>query len=245
MFAALCGSPIVTSILPRSIAAYWLGLALGLGGSLFASGDLRKEAARGNKLVYRGKYEEALAVWEGVVAKDPGNVQGLLQLGNCQSMLTRFEEAEATFRRALSLEPKNPSVLLSVGLLYFRQGLHGQAEEYLRKTLAARSWQPQAYYHLGLIYEKRGDKSKAIQCYVKELENNNRCSAAWHHFMVLRSEGKRNRMPDRVAIGIFAGCMGFSGLMLLFAKLLNRTRSKPELAGVDERAWPEQVPEQV
>ena len=52
-----------------------------------------------------GSYEDALRLFEGIVARDPINVRATYELGDCYHFAGQLEKARATYSRVLELDP--------------------------------------------------------------------------------------------------------------------------------------------
>jgi tetratricopeptide (TPR) repeat protein len=69
-----------------------------------------------------GRLDEALALEEAVVRRDPVNVTALFNLGNYQRMAGRYDAAIASFRTVLSLSPDRGNAHAQLGNALMRKG---------------------------------------------------------------------------------------------------------------------------
>ena len=139
----------------------------------------------GDRLMAAERYQEALALWLGLLKENPDDSEALLRAGIAQSMLAQYDAAAESFDHALRLNPRNAPVLYNRALLRLKLGELDAAEKQLHELLGICDWYPNANYHLGLICEKRGDPAAADGYYVKELNVNPSSAMAWKRHMEL------------------------------------------------------------
>jgi TolB-like protein/Tfp pilus assembly protein PilF len=99
-----------------------------------------------------GRLDEALALNEAVVRRDPVNVSALFSLGNDQRYAGRFDAAIASYRTVLSLAPGRGNTHASIGMTLLLKGdAPGALAEIEQET--SEVWKmmglPMAYYALG------------------------------------------------------------------------------------------------
>jgi tetratricopeptide (TPR) repeat protein len=113
-----------------------------------------------------GRLDEALALAEAVVRRDPVNLIGLFNLGIFQRMAGQFDAAIASFRTVLSLAPGRPSAHVQLGVALLLKGdAPGALAEIDQET--SEIWKltglPMAYHALG----RKTDSDVAL---LKEIE---------------------------------------------------------------------------
>jgi TolB-like protein/Tfp pilus assembly protein PilF len=69
-----------------------------------------------------GRLDEALALKEAVVRRDPVNVTALFSLGNAQRLAGRYDAAIASFRTLLSLSPNRGTAHAQLGITLLQKG---------------------------------------------------------------------------------------------------------------------------
>ncbi len=116
-----------------ALAAETLKQALEI--SAGANPDLKRALAQ--NLMLAERYEEALKVYEELVAEEPKDVQSFLRLSQIHRQQGRFEQARAAANKASELDPENLEVRYNeVGLLE-SEGKPAEAIELLKEMLAA------------------------------------------------------------------------------------------------------------
>jgi len=89
------------------------------------SAEIRKSESKnqeGMLLLRLRKNKEALAIFNEVLAKDPGNIEALWGKGEFLRRNYRFKEAEETFNKTLQLKPGYLSALNSLAYIKYQQG---------------------------------------------------------------------------------------------------------------------------
>lgn len=82
-----------------------------------------------NTLRSRSKFNDALALYEGVLENDSGNVEALIGKGICLQMQNRGRLAFDSFSEATRLDPQNACALTHCGILYKEEGRLVEAAE--------------------------------------------------------------------------------------------------------------------
>ena len=72
-------------------------------------------------LVQKQRYEEAVPVFEALLAADPSGVQTQESLARCLDRLGRWAEAIARYQLVLDADPERPDTLAALGLCLVRQ----------------------------------------------------------------------------------------------------------------------------
>jgi tetratricopeptide (TPR) repeat protein len=100
-----------------------------------AAETMQDGVAEGITLIRAGKYNEAVVVLRGAVAKAPEDQQALLQLGVALNRSFGGKEAESLLKQALMNEPENAAVNYELGLHYFNKEVYAEAADYFESTL--------------------------------------------------------------------------------------------------------------
>lgn len=79
----------------------------------------------------QGRYDEATAHFEDVLARDPGRLDALVGLGVSRYKLGAFDEAVDALSHAVAQAPTHAAAQLYLGLGYLQKGEDGLAEEHL------------------------------------------------------------------------------------------------------------------
>jgi tetratricopeptide (TPR) repeat protein len=81
-----------------------------------------------------GRYAEALAILQKVIAAQPGRALAFLQAGFCLTKLHRYEEALESYERAFQVAPNYGDAHAYAGLAYHELGRNREAFESLPKS---------------------------------------------------------------------------------------------------------------
>src|SRR5262249_19053815 len=120
-------------------------------------------------LMSLGRLDEALALAEAVVQRDPVNVTPLFNLGDYQRMAGRYEAAIASFRTVLSLSPNQGGAHCYLGIALMQKGdaTAALAEIEQEKTELSRIvGLPMAYCALG----RKADADAALDARIANYE---------------------------------------------------------------------------
>jgi len=126
---------------------------------------------RANALDMLGRYEEAVAAYEGVIAEDARWWEAHANLGICHARSGRPEEAEAAFRRGLEACPGSPEIRdeLAAHLLAYG-GDPREALALAEEAVALGSDEIRHLYTLGEARLANGDEEGAMDAYRRVLE---------------------------------------------------------------------------
>jgi len=122
-------------------------------------------------------YQQQITILEGVVAKDPGNRNAWVQLGNDYFDSDQPMKAVDAYGKALELDGNDPDVLTDQGVMYRRLGWYDQAVKNFEKASSLNPNHLQSLYNLGIVYrDDLKDYPKAI--------------AAWERLLTLNPNGQ-------------------------------------------------------
>jgi TolB-like protein/Tfp pilus assembly protein PilF len=122
-----------------------------------------------NLLASLGRLDEALALDEALVRRDPVNVTTLYNLGGVQRMTGRYDAAFASYRTVLSLSPGNGSTAASLGVALLLKGdAQGALTEIEQETSEVYKMigLPMAYHALG----RKADSDAALAAVIAKYE---------------------------------------------------------------------------
>ena len=122
-----------------------------------------------------GRLDEALALDEAVVRRDPVNVSALFNLGYYQRMAGRFDAAIASYRTVLSLSPGQGGAHAELGnALLLKGDAQGALSEIEQET--SELWKmvglPMAYHALGRKADSDAALAALIAKYEKDASSN-------------------------------------------------------------------------
>jgi len=116
-----------------------------------------------------GRLDEALALEEAIVRRDPVNLNGLFNLGHLQRMAGRYDAAIASFRTTLSLSPNQGVAHSELGMALMQKGDATAALTEIEQE-KSESWRmyglPMAYCALG----RKADADAALNAVIAKYE---------------------------------------------------------------------------
>ena len=92
----------------------------------------------------RGKAEEAIALFNKVLEKEPGNIEALNGLGHTHLQMNAYGVAISKFKRALSQNPSFGPSMIGMAQVYKQMGRRPEAIKWFEKYLNSNSNRPHA-----------------------------------------------------------------------------------------------------
>jgi len=121
-------------------------------------------------------FQQQISMLKGIVAKDPGNRNAWVQLGNDYFDSNQPMNAVEAYDKALKLNGNDPNVLTDQGVMYRRLGWFDKAVGNFEMASKIDPNHRQSLYNLGLVYrDDLHDVPKAI--------------AAWERFLAINPDG--------------------------------------------------------
>lgn len=120
-----------------------------------SSGEL--QTALGNLLQEEKRWEEALALWQKLLRKQPTMVEAHMGMALSLRILGRTEEASLSYLRALDLAPKNPEIYTSLESLYLSLGKEAELLSALLERSLRDRRNPLLFKSLARIEERLGN----------------------------------------------------------------------------------------
>jgi len=148
---------------------------------------------RGNELLARGAYAEALECYQQLVNLDSRDAVARNGLGTALAQLTRFNEAEDQFRRALGIRPGFPEAHFNLAGVLQSRGRLDESELPLRRALKLKPSYIDARVSLGMSLVLLGRLQEARECYEKALR------AAPRNVQALVGRGQIDALEGRFA----------------------------------------------
>ena len=124
-----------------------------------------------NELVARGKYEDALPLYQRILARDPTYAMSVYNLGLCYYNLGRLDQAERYLSQAGELSPNDPEAYIHLGMTYLKMSRLDAAEQAVRRALSLDPHGRGYHFALGVILEQSGELKGALAEFRAELAN--------------------------------------------------------------------------
>lgn len=120
---------------------------------------------RGNFLLDRGEYEEAITFYEKALSINSQNVVALTNKGTALDQLGKYEEAVKCFDKVLEINPKDEEALNNKGSSLIKLNRYEEAVKYFDKVLAINPYNFVTHYNKGIALGKLGKYEEAIKSY--------------------------------------------------------------------------------
>lgn len=121
------------------------------------------DLSEGAQLFQQGKYEEAIALFQKVIEKDPDNVEAHYNLALSLLRSGKQEEAIALLEKVKEMKPDMMETYLALGECYFNKGENDKAVSYFEKALEIDPNNAEVYYNVGIIHYKNDRTDDAVK----------------------------------------------------------------------------------
>lgn len=137
---------------------------------LILTEELKKGLEDGNKLFNEGKYNEAIAVFNDLVKKNPEAYIIYLNIGNCYFKMEDYIKAEESYRKVLEKDPKNVNAIIGIGNSLLNRGEKEEALNWYRKIEFEKIQDEIVLYNLGNSFYENSQFEEAEKFYKKAVE---------------------------------------------------------------------------
>jgi tetratricopeptide (TPR) repeat protein len=135
---------------------------------------------RAHELYQQGKYDEALAIYKGIIAGDPNVAFIHFNAGNCYYHLQDYEAAAQSFREAVRLKPDFFEAYTNLANALGRLKKPEEAIPLLENAIRSYPANGVLFSSLGLLYLNAGQNAKGLQCLEKAVAIDPKNPAGYH-----------------------------------------------------------------
>lgn len=149
------------------------------------------DMARNNlatELQKREMYDEAIVLYEQVLAHNPAYWLANYNLGCIYYKFGRYEEAEKQLLRSLELHQLDSDQFTRLALVYLKTGRLDESAGLLRRAIEMRPKAAGYHYALGIVLKQKGETQGAINEFEAELVNNPNQAAAREQIAELKAK---------------------------------------------------------
>jgi serine/threonine-protein kinase len=132
-----------------------------------------------------GRYEEAAASLQQLLADDATNADAHRELGRAYEALKDRERAEAAYRQAVAARPNDWSVYNHLGAFYFRTRRFPEAAEQFSRVVELTPDNARGHSNLGGAYAQLGEIDRAIRSFERATAINPEHAPAWSNLGTL------------------------------------------------------------
>ncbi len=160
------------------------GLALGQLQGDNSGVDYLKKLVNSNKYIIEYKlaladllrdlerFNEAMPIYEELVAADPKNKKAQIGYGDSLNGVGKVEAALSAYLLAATFDPTDPEPIVRAGLLYLDSSRLDPAIQQFERALVINKNYPKAYYYIGKAAFMKGDLQKALDSAMAERKAN-------------------------------------------------------------------------
>ncbi len=127
--------------------------------------ELLDKLDEGNKLFDEGRYDEAIAYFQNIIAARPEFYQININIGNAYMKKEDFGQALAHFQRVLEKDPQNVEALVSSGNCYIELKEDEKAIALFKQIDKNDITDATTLYNIGTIFYNNGEVDMAIEYY--------------------------------------------------------------------------------
>nr|MDO8082566.1 tetratricopeptide repeat protein [Candidatus Freyarchaeota archaeon] len=120
---------------------------------------------KGNSLVDKGKYEEAIKFYDKALKINPQDVVALTNKGTALDQLGRYEDAVECFDNVLEINPKDAEAINNKGSSLIKLNRYEEAIECFNEALTINPNNFVTHYNKGIAQGKLGKYEEAIRSY--------------------------------------------------------------------------------
>jgi YaiO family outer membrane protein len=125
---------------------------------------------RGRALVRDGHLEEALVVFDGILARVPADIEARKERARVLGFMKRYDEALAELDHVLSVTPGDTEARTARGRILGWAGRYDAAEAELRRAIADHPGAAEVFVALGNVLASQGRNAEAALAYARAHE---------------------------------------------------------------------------
>jgi predicted Zn-dependent protease len=132
-------------------------------------------------LTNAGKYDEAIAAYNAILATNPDITAVYKNLGFVYIQKKDYPAAETAYLKVLDLEPGDPDATIALAGVYLGMGQADKAREMLDKATEANPGDPKAQFKKGLFLRNVNDNEGAIKAFQAVVDADPTNAEAYYH----------------------------------------------------------------
>jgi len=129
--------------------------------------ELQASFKNATELTQAGKYDEAIAAYNQILATNPSIPEVQYNLGYIYSQKKDWASAEAAYKKALELKPSYSEASIALARVYQDSGQADKAAELMNKTAAASEGDAKVQFNLGVFNLNSGKADEAMAAFQK------------------------------------------------------------------------------
>lgn len=162
-----------------------------------ATTETSKRFAEAVALVNAQKFDEAIAVFQQIVAETPKVPEAWQNLAYVYAQKQDWKNAEAAFLKALELKPGDTNLTTGLAAVYTQTGRQGEADALMNKTVAEHPGDASTQFNHAIYLVNAGKVEEAIAEFEAVLRTDPAMATAHFHLgTLLVGQGK---VPEAIA----------------------------------------------
>lgn len=137
---------------------------------LIVTDEIKAALEKGNQLFDEKKYEEAITVYERIIAQEPEAFIINLNIGHCYFQMEKYEIAIEYYQKVLARLPDNKNALLGIGNAYLNMGKKEEALAWYSKIKFEDIDDPIVLYNMGNSFYENSLYEESLKYYQRALK---------------------------------------------------------------------------
>ncbi len=137
------------------------------------------QLSRAKELMLEEKYEEAVALINGIIREDPDVIDAYFTLGNLYFKKREFQKALDGFFQVLEKRPGDAFTIINIANSYMGMGDLEEAERFVMSVVDSIPPDSQVYYIIGNIKNLKEERNEAIHYYKECIKLNPSSASAY------------------------------------------------------------------
>ena len=137
---------------------------------LVMSAEIREILNKGNEAFDLKKFDEARALYQEILAKQPDAYPIYRNIGNCYFAQENYDLAEENYKKVLEKNPKDAESIIAIGNCYSNRGDGAKALEWYGTIEFDKIEDPVVLYNMGTSYYNSGKFEDALKFFAKAVE---------------------------------------------------------------------------
>ena len=139
-------------------------------GGMTITEELEKKLDTGNELFNAGEYDQAMAVYEEMLADFPDAYIINMNIGNCYFQKEDYDKAEEYYKKIIEQDAENAKALLAIGNCYTNRGDDEKALEWYNKIEMDKIEDNIVLYNIGVGFKNSGQHEDALKYFKRSVE---------------------------------------------------------------------------
>ena len=132
--------------------------------------ELKKNLDLGIRYIQRKEFNEAIKIYEKILAEHPNNFDANLNLGTIFAQSNNLKKATELWAKAIKINPKIPDAHNNLASIYMRLGEYDKASKHIKEAIRINPKFSLAYNNLGMLKTNTGFLEEGKSNFLKAIE---------------------------------------------------------------------------